>query len=330
MANYTLFGVSINEGDTSEDSIKRRWTPTISQRYKYLIGAWMKSGYFDYFLAKAAAFARCCSNTDLDPTIVGDGGHGFGIWQWDIREGQNIVKKYVDGGYLPNDIPLSPVSATQEYFKSGKVPFETQIWAGIKYNGQKHIKKEHIDAIKKECGNDLSKTTICMAGLISYGAGNPQNGGSYMHFKSNKDYHKKGKWARVFNEMLEAEGGQSAIPNISEGDALTNAGFSSDGSYTVSGGGGGGVYMNVYGQSYGIRTIKEGEANTVYKLETYGERANVLIQNTMRKKEFNDMVNEMVQQVPNRERDIIVSTELYNSSIMKTTQSSKQERKVKR
>ena len=112
---------------------------------------------------------------------------------------------------------------------------------------------------------------------------------------------------------------------------LNDAGFSgSFGNDTSFGGGGGAVFGNVYGQSYGIRTIKEGQPNTVYRLETYGERNNVLTINNERKKEFKAMQEEMVNQVPNRERDIILSTEMSNSSIMKTTQSSKQERKVKR
>ncbi|MCM1217698.1 MAG: hypothetical protein NC548_24665 [Lachnospiraceae bacterium] len=90
------------------------------------------------------------------------------------------------------------------------------------------------------------------------------------------------------------------------------------------------VNGSVYGSSYGIRKIQEGLPNTVYQLETYGERNNVLLQSNARKKEFKSMVDEMVKQVPNRERDILVSTEMYNSSILKTTQRSKQERKVRR
>lgn len=116
---------------------------------------------------------------------------------------------------------------------------------------------------------------------------------------------------------------QSATSSTGDGSGLISGA-------TSTGGGGGGSY-NIYGANYGIRKIDDsGEPNTVYQLASMGERNNVLLQSQDRKKQFKSMLDEMKNQVPNRGREIITSPEMYDNSILKTTQSSKQERKTKK
>ena len=116
------------------------------------------------------------------------------------------------------------------------------------------------------------------------------------------------------------------VSKITDGAPLgVYDGGSGSGDGTISGGMVGGV-SNIRGVNYGGRSIKEGNPNTVYQLSSTGNREDVLNLSKSRRDEFEKMRQTMVEQTPNRERAIILSSELYNSSILKTTQRSKQDR----
>ena len=250
---YTLFGTKVDENKCtdSESGIRSRWNSTTSgrktsDRFKYFIGAWMKALSCDYKIAKAWAFSRCGSVSDLDPTTVGDSGHGLGIWQWDTRgsgaNDQNIMRDYVKGGYLPSDWPTE-WEAEKEFIRSGKAPFETQVWAGIKYNVENHINKikkgkPSVQEVINECGGDIGKMAMCFRGICSYG--------DALHYASKDGYMKVPFWAQVYDECLEAEGGQSQIPQVSDGDVMMNMGGSVPSDGTSPGGGGGMIVQAGY------------------------------------------------------------------------------------
>jgi hypothetical protein len=82
---------------------------------------------------------------------------------------------------------------------------------------------------------------------------------------------------------------------------------------------------NVY-NSASSRTVQSGAPNTVYQLASSGERDDVLKTSDDRKSQFQSMLDNMKNNAPSRGRDIITSPEMYDASILKTSQSSKQER----
>ena len=67
--------------------------------------------------------------------------------------------------------------------------------------------------------------------------------------------------------------------------------------------------------------------NTVYRLASTGERNDVIKLDDSRKSEFESLRNSLKSEVVDMGRDIIESPELYNSSILKTSQTAKQQRK---
>ena len=122
---------------------------------------------------------------------------------------------------------------------------------------------------------------------------------------------------KEYVEALYGGGDFINMENASTGDGTTPGG----GGMVVGGGG-----SNIRGSNYGGRTTKEGNPNTVYQLSSTGDREDVLNLSKSRRDEFEKMRQTIVEQTPNRERTIILSSELYNSSILKTTQRSKQDR----
>ena len=113
-----------------------------------------------------------------------------------------------------------------------------------------------------------------------------------------------------------------------DGTPSVSSSFNGEGSVPGSGGtvvAGGSSYVR--GQDYGGRSIKEGNPNTVYNLAYCGsEKQHVLSLNDTRRKQFTEMRQTMVEQTPNREREIIISEEMYNPSILKGSQRSKEYR----
>lgn len=68
--------------------------------------------------------------------------------------------------------------------------------------------------------------------------------------------------------------------------------------------------------------------NTVYKLASATKsKENILKQDDVRKSEFESLRNKMTSNVPNMGREIIHTSELYDSNILKGDQESKKERK---
>ena len=76
----------------------------------------------------------------------------------------------------------------------------------------------------------------------------------------------------------------------------------------------------------GMTSISNNTPNTVYQLASTGEREDVIKLDDGRKNEFNALRESLKNNVVKMGRDIIESPELYNSSILKTSQTAKQQR----
>lgn len=73
-------------------------------------------------------------------------------------------------------------------------------------------------------------------------------------------------------------------------------------------------------------SLINGQANTVYQLASNGEKTNVLKISDGRKSQFEALRNNLKSNTIDMGRSMIESPEMYNSSILKTSQSAKQER----
>ena len=124
------------------------------------------------------------------------------------------------------------------------------------------------------------------------------------------------------SDLQSAAGSTDSGPDPSAATDGTTPDSSMGGGATVVAGGS----SYIRGQNYGGRSIKEGNPNTVYQLSSFYQRNDVLQLSSARKGEFEKMRQSMIDQTPNRERTIITSDELYQPSILKTTQRSKQDR----
>lgn len=105
--------------------------------------------------------------------------------------------------------------------------------------------------------------------------------------------------------------------DISNNGDLIDTSFSNASSFTSTG--------NQNSQS----GLVNGAPNTVYKLASNGEREDVLKLSDGRKSQFEAMREKLKNNSVDMGRDIIESPEMYNSSILKTTQSAKQMRTSK-
>ena len=104
----------------------------------------------------------------------------------------------------------------------------------------------------------------------------------------------------------------------------TNANMTSSNTYDTyrySSGGGTSTQKTFYSTS-----MTQSGPNTVYGMTTYGTRDDVLKQTQFRQSQFEALRNKMENETPGMGRDIVESPELYDPSILKTTQYSKEER----
>ena len=101
-------------------------------------------------------------------------------------------------------------------------------------------------------------------------------------------------------------------------------GTSDSSGYSVTGSGGSAssAGMLAYNQASNIQTAD----NTVFQLASSGERTDVLKVNDARKEQFKSMRETLKSKLLNMGRQMIESPEMYNSSIMKSSQSAKQQR----
>lgn len=75
-----------------------------------------------------------------------------------------------------------------------------------------------------------------------------------------------------------------------------------------------------------VSSLINGQANTVYQLASSGERDDVLKISDNRKSQFESLRNTLKSNMIDMGRDVVESPEMYNSSILKTSQSAKKER----
>lgn len=79
--------------------------------------------------------------------------------------------------------------------------------------------------------------------------------------------------------------------------------------------------------NYSNTTVSSNSSNTVYRLSAATKpNENVLQQTEMRKSEFESLRNKMTNEAPDMGRDIIHTSELYDTNILKSDQEAKKER----
>lgn len=302
------------------------YTGKLLEKAKWMVKYLMDSGVFDQFHAIAAVAARHGSNGSLDPNIVGHNKNksiDCGVWQWNDEAYIPGLRKY---GLLPDDFPTTR-SKIEEYFNNGKLSFEDQVRINVSYIKKHRWGKKWDDQfseLKKICGNDIEKATICIAGLISYtdirhvinvsGDAKQQN---YMD--------KGAAGAALYKALL----GQT-LPDVGdtsdiEGNVDINTSPSSNNFAST--------FVSSTPAPTQIATMSsniENVANTLYQIGSDSERDDVLTLAADRKETFKSMREKLRENSLGMGRPIIESSEMYNSSILKSGQSAKQFRPGKR